>query len=98
MLGNLLDNACKWADRRVDIHADLDGQSLAIRVDDDGRGLAASARDAVLRRGVRADQQVQGSGLGLSIVDDLARLHGGTLTLADSPLGGLRVLLTLPAS
>ncbi|MBP9805952.1 MAG: sensor histidine kinase [Candidatus Accumulibacter sp.] len=98
MLGNLLDNACKWADRRVDIHADRDGQSLAIRVDDDGRGLAASARDAVLRRGVRADQQVQGSGLGLSIVDDLARLHGGTLTLADSPLGGLRVLLTLPAS
>ena len=98
MLGNLLDNACKWADRRVDIHADLDGQSLSIRVDDDGRGLAASARDAVLRRGVRADQQVQGSGLGLSIVDDLARLHGGTLMLADSPLGGLRVLLTLPAS
>ena len=97
MLGNLLDNACKWAGSRIEIHAAVSGRSLAICVDDDGRGLAASARDAVLRRGVRADEQVQGSGLGLSIVDDLARLYGGKLSLADSPLGGLRALLTLPA-
>jgi signal transduction histidine kinase len=71
--------------------------SLLITIDDDGQGIAAADRHAVLRRGVRADQQVPGSGLGLSIVDDLAQLYGGELSLADSPLGGLRVVLKLPA-
>ena len=98
MLGNLLDNACKWASRRVEVAATGDGEKLVIRVDDDGRGIAAGERDAVVRRGVRADQLVPGSGLGLSIVDDLARIHGGELRLADSPLGGLRAVLELPAA
>ena len=71
---------------------------MTIVIDDDGPGLAAEQRHAVIQRGVRADQQVPGSGLGLSIVDDLARLYGGELTLADSPLGGLRSVLTLPAA
>ena len=97
MLGNLLDNACKWATARVEIQASVDGENLMIRVDDDGQGIAAAARDAVLCRGVHADQQVPGSGLGLSIVDDLAQLYGGELRLADSPLGGLQAVLTLPA-
>jgi signal transduction histidine kinase len=98
MLGNLLDNACKWATRRVELTASgADGQ-LRITIDDDGSGLADAQRDAVLRRGVRADQQVPGSGLGLSIVDDLARLYGGQIELTDSPLGGLRAVLTLPAT
>ena len=98
MLGNLLDNACKWASSRVAVAAHLDRGRLMICVDDDGQGIAAGDRDAVLRRGVRADQQVPGTGLGLSIVDDLAQLYGGELTLAASPLGGLRVLLQLPAA
>ncbi len=97
MLGNLLDNACKWAAHRVDLQARRLADTLVITVDDDGPGLAASQRERVLQRGVRADEQVPGSGLGLAIVDDLARLYGGQVTLADSPLGGLRAVLELPA-
>ena len=96
MLGNLLDNACKWAAHRVEISAYTDGSTLTIALDDDGPGLDAPQREAVLRRGVRADEQVPGSGLGLAIVDDLARLYGGRVELLDSPLGGLRAALTLP--
>lgn len=98
MLGNLLDNACKWAAGHVDVSAGIEGGKLRIFIDDDGAGLATEQRDAVIQRGVRADEQVPGSGLGLAIVDDLARLYGGELTLADSPLGGLRSVLTLPAT
>ena len=97
MLGNLLDNACKWAAHRVEVQAHADGDLLTITLDDDGPGLVAERRDAVLQRGVRADEQVPGSGLGLAIVDDLARLYGGQVALQDSPLGGLRAALTLPA-
>jgi signal transduction histidine kinase len=97
MLGNLLDNACKWAVQRVEVQAHADGDLLTITLDDDGPGLVAERRDAVLQRGVRADEQVPGSGLGLAIVDDLARLYGGQVALQDSPLGGLRAALTLPA-
>ncbi|MDK9702790.1 MAG: sensor histidine kinase [Sulfuritalea sp.] len=97
MLGNLLDNACKWATRNVEVGARSDGATLTLTIDDDGAGLAAEQRDLVMRRGVRADEQVPGSGLGLAIVDDLARLYGGKVELGDSPLGGLRAALTLPA-
>lgn len=97
MLGNLVDNACKWAAHRVDIQAKRTAETLVITVDDDGPGLAADQRDRVMQRGVRADEQVPGWGLGLAIVDDLARLYGGQVTLADSPLGGLRAVLELPA-
>ncbi len=97
MLGNLLDNACKWAASRIEIEATSAPNLLRIAFDDDGPGIAAEQRDAMLRRGVRADQQVPGSGLGLAIVDDLARMYGGEIQLADSPLGGARVTLQLPA-
>lgn len=97
MLGNLLDNACKWAAHRVEIHAQTDNGMLTLTLDDDGPGLDAPQRAAVMRRGVRADEQVPGSGLGLAIVDDLARLYGGRVELLDSPLGGLRAALMLPA-
>jgi signal transduction histidine kinase len=96
MLGNLLDNACKWASHRVEVNAHGTSSQLRIVIDDDGTGLAAEQRNAVIRRGVRADEQVPGSGLGLAIVDDLARLYGGQLELMDSPLGGLRSVLLLP--
>lgn len=98
MLGNLIDNACKWASARIEIQARNEHDLLAITVDDDGKGIAADQRDAVLCRGIRADQQTPGSGLGLAIVDDLARMYGGHLTLANSPLGGLQAILTLPAT
>jgi signal transduction histidine kinase len=97
MLGNLLDNACKWARSRVAISSVIRDASVVISVDDDGPGLDPSMRAQVLERGVRADQQVAGSGLGLAIVSDLAELYGGSVTLETSPLGGTRARLELPA-
>ncbi len=96
MLGNLLDNACKWASRRVELALAVAGRELLVTLDDDGCGIAGDERARVMSRGQRADEQVPGSGLGLAIVDDLARLYGGRIELADSPLGGLRVVLALP--
>jgi len=98
MLGNLLDNACKWARQTVECSVRHEAGCLVIDIDDDGAGLPAEQREAVIRRGIRADELVPGSGLGLAIVDDLARLYGGQLELSDSPLGGLRARLTLPAA
>ena len=96
MLGNLLDNACKWARSRVAISSSIDHDQVLIFVDDDGPGLDPSMRAQVLQRGVRADQQVQGSGLGLAIVSDLVELYGGAVMLETSPLGGTRARLQLP--
>lgn len=96
MLGNLLDNACKWASQRVEVALAVAGSELLVTLDDDGCGIAGDERARVMSRGQRADEQVPGSGLGLAIVDDLARLYGGRIELADSPLGGLRVVLALP--
>lgn len=98
MLGNLLDNACKWAAQRIEIGARIEQGMFEIAIDDDGGGVAADQREAILRRGVRADQQVPGTGLGLAIVDDLARLYEGRVMLTDSPLGGTRAILKLPAA
>lgn len=105
MVGNLVDNACKWAGSRVDIEmlalsaprAGLPG-SFRIQVDDDGPGLASDEREEVLHRGKRLDESKPGTGLGLSIVLELAKLYGGTLQLGSSPLGGLRAELVLPAA
>jgi signal transduction histidine kinase len=96
MLGNLLDNACKWARARVAISSTVDDASVFIAVDDDGPGLDPSMRAHVLQRGVRADQRMPGTGLGLAIVSDLAELYGGSVALQTSPLGGTRARLALP--
>ena len=98
MLGNLLDNACKWTRSRVRVESAMEGHALLIMVDDDGAGLAADLRQAVLQRGVRADEAAPGSGIGLGIVRDLAELHGGGIVLDASPLGGLRAMLRLPSA
>lgn len=98
MLGNLLDNACKWAKSQVDVGVSVRAQTLLVTIDDDGPGLAPEAREAVFARGIRADEEVPGSGLGLAIVNDLARLYGGEVSLDASPRGGLRVTLSLPAA
>ncbi|MDI1343559.1 MAG: ATP-binding protein, partial [Pseudolabrys sp.] len=104
MIGNLVDNACKWAASRVTIEVlrerrDAASQDhvLRIMVDDDGRGLSASEREQAGRRGRRLDETKPGSGLGLSIVVELAGLYGGELKLGTAPLGGLRAELVLPA-
>ena len=96
MLGNLLDNAYKWAKSTVKIQSAQENDVIVLSVDDDGRGLPASMREAVLQRGVRADEAAPGSGLGLAIVRDLAELYEGTISLEDSPIGGLRARLQLP--
>jgi len=98
MLGNLLDNACKWARREVVVGLEAHTGVWCVVVDDDGPGVDATRRDAVLARGVRLDETVPGSGLGLHIVQELAQVYGGALALDDSPLGGLRVRLTLPVA
>lgn len=98
MLGNLVDNACKWARSRVDIRTRIVDGRLEITVDDDGLGLDPSLRETVLQRGVRADEAAPGSGLGLAIVRDLVELYGGSIALGTSPMGGLRATLQLPSS
>jgi signal transduction histidine kinase len=104
MLGNLVDNACKWAHARVSVEASVaaaDGghRTLVFVVDDDGPGLTPAEREQVVeRRGRRLDETKPGSGLGLSIVLELAGLYGGRLTLGTSAIGGLRAELALPAA
>jgi signal transduction histidine kinase len=103
MAGNLVDNACKWAASQVFIEVLVEppaapgvGPQLRVIVDDDGRGLSAAERAQASRRGQRLDESKPGSGLGLSIVVDLAGLYGGSLSLGDAPTGGLRAELVLP--
>ena len=98
MLGNLLDNACKWAAHQVRLSVRVERGRLELTVDDDGPGIELPARTAALERGRRLDETTPGEGLGLAIVDDLAALYGGALALGDSPLGGLRARLELPAA
>jgi signal transduction histidine kinase len=103
MVGNLVDNAFKWAQSRVIIEtisqardARNDHRTIRIVVDDDGPGLSPQEREQVARRGRRLDETKPGSGLGLSIVVELASLYGGGLTLGTAPIGGLRAELMLP--
>jgi len=103
MTGNLIDNACKWARQRVFVEVLVEPAAgtaaepvLRIVVDDDGPGLSPDERRQVARRGRRLDETKPGSGLGLSIVTDLAALYGGSLTLGAAPIGGLRAELALP--
>ncbi|MDR3437801.1 sensor histidine kinase [Telmatospirillum sp.] len=96
MLGNLLDNACKWAVGRISVTARNEQGDVVISVEDDGPGLSASEREAVFERGRRLDEATPGSGLGLAIVRDLAMAYGGTIRLDESPLGGVRCRLSLP--
>jgi signal transduction histidine kinase len=103
MVGNLVDNACKWASTRVAIEVELeraaaDRSTVRIIVDDDGPGLTPAERAQVARRGKRLDESKPGSGLGLSIVVETASLYGGAMNLSSSPIGGLRAELTLPAA
>jgi signal transduction histidine kinase len=105
MLGNLMDNACKWARSRVNLEVELGtkGQSdlpriMNLLIEEDGPGLTASQRSEIGKRGRRLDETKPGSGLGLSIVAELADLYGGRLELRQSAFGGLAAHLQLPAA
>lgn len=97
--GNAMENAGKWCKTKVRVRAEAAGpERLTLTVDDDGPGLPPERREEVIRRGARLDESAPGSGLGLSIVDELARAYRGALQLADSPMGGLRLEVELPRS
>jgi signal transduction histidine kinase len=97
MAGNLVDNACKWAQGKIAITAGpLDGGRFFLTVEDDGSGLAPEERSRAVERGERLDESVPGTGLGLAIVSDIAKLYGGRFTLGEADLGGLSAQLELP--
>jgi two-component system sensor histidine kinase PhoQ len=101
LLGNLLDNACKWARSRVRIAIDVDAAAdsrtaLALAIDDDGPGIAEADRARVLVRGGRADEATPGHGIGLAMVHDTVELYGGSMRIDESPLGGAHFALRLP--
>jgi len=101
LLGNLLDNACKWARERVRIEVRVDAAApvrtaLLLFVDDDGPGIAAADRARVLVRGGRADEATPGHGIGLAMVHDTVALYGGAMSIGASALGGARFELKLP--
>lgn len=106
ILGNLLDNACKWARSRVEVQFDITAEAptttgqarLHVEFQDDGPGISTQHLQTVVTRGVRLDEDVPGSGLGLAIVQDLVTLYGGELALRPAAQGGLAATVYLPAS
>lgn len=102
MLGNLMDNACKWACSRINLRVETlsgtGGLRICIIIDDDGPGIGPELRKEIFNRGRRADETKPGDGLGLSIVREISTLYGGQVELGDAPNGGLRAILTLPGA
>lgn len=97
VLGNVLDNAYKWARARVTVTVVPRAEAVAVEVEDDGPGIPDDHRDAVLRRGVRADQSASGQGIGLAVVQDILQAYDATLSIDRAPaLGGARVTLFFP--
>jgi signal transduction histidine kinase len=105
MVGNLLDNAAKWASSQINVRVEVRqspkpslGKQLMVTVDDDGPGLPPDKLQTVVKRGNRLDESKPGSGLGLSIVADLSDIYSGSFDLQSAPSGGLRAKLVLPAA
>ena len=97
LAGNAMENAAKWCVARVRVRADtVSAEWLRLSVEDDGPGLTPAEREAAVQRGARLDESAPGSGLGLNIIDELARAYGGALKLDQARLGGLSVVLELP--
>ena len=93
LLGNLIDNAMKWADGHIVLRARTKDERTILTVEDDGPGIPDAARDAVFERGGRLDNEKPGTGLGLSIANEMATAHGCSLSLGRASLGGLEVRL-----
>ncbi|KQS61442.1 histidine kinase [Rhizobium sp. Leaf371] len=96
VLGNLIDNAFKWARSAVRISASIEGRMVVVCIEDDGPGIAQDALASAFMPGVRMDETVQGDGFGLTIAREIAELYGGGITLANRPENGLSVTLRLP--
>jgi signal transduction histidine kinase len=97
LIGTLLENAAKWARSEVRIHAAMEGASVVLLIEDDGPGIRPEDRRAALTRGVRLQPERHGTGLGLTIAQDILHAYGGDLRLDDAPSGGLQVRIALPA-
>ena len=98
LLGNLLDNACKWARGRVRCTMEA-GEETSIAVENDGPALSSRELERLVKRGTRLDETVEGHGLGLAIAKDIVKLYSGSISFDRSPsLGGLRVIIKLPRS
>lgn len=98
ILGNVIENAFKWSAGLIRVHGVKQEHQLSIYIDDNGQGLTPEEMDKVMKRGVRMDEQVPGSGLGLDIVQEIAHSYQGSLALASSAMGGLQVQIVLPRS
>lgn len=97
MLGNLLDNAFKWCRSEVRVLASLEGEVLALAIEDDGPGISPRDAEGLLARGARADEAVPGHGIGLAVAREICAAYGGRLTLEGSALGGVRLCLRIPS-
>ena len=95
ILGNLLDNAFKWSQRRILVNAEHSGKRLAIRIEDDGPGMEPELVEQLLKRGVRADETTPGHGIGLSIVHNIVQAYRGSLKIEQSKLGGVAVSVAI---
>lgn len=98
IVGNLAENAAKWARHAVSIAGRQEGRAVVLAVEDDGPGIPGEQVDTALARGRRLDESQPGSGLGLAIVSDVVEAYGGALALQPSLLGGLRAEIRLPAA
>ena len=98
MAGNLLDNACKWCERRVRVSASHADDGMVLVVSDDGPGIPANAAQVLLQRGIRLDESTPGHGIGLAIVKEIAESYGGTLEIGRSELGGAEISVRIPVS
>jgi two-component system sensor histidine kinase PhoQ len=96
LLGNLLDNACKWCRSQVRVSAQQQPGMLLLRVEDDGAGIAAAQAAQAVQRGRRLDEATPGHGIGLAMVRDIVTAYGGTLEIGRSALGGAAIHVTLP--
>ena len=99
LAGNLLDNACKWCEKRVQISLEPAAKpagGMLMCVEDDGPGIPEDAVDALLNRGTRLDESTPGHGIGLAIVKDIASSYGGDLTISRSQMGGAKIVMSIP--
>jgi len=96
LFGNLLDNACKWAQKTISIHAEQNGDAISIQITDDGPGIPADQLEHILQRGGRADETVTGQGIGLSVVQEIINAYAGHLNLHNQDNSGLRVVISFP--
>ena len=96
ILGNVIENAAKWAHARIRISVSATKRVTRITIEDDGPGMAAEARELVFEPGLRLDEQKPGTGLGLAIVRNVTALYGGRCWIDTSPLGGAAVHVELP--